>query len=79
MWDAKFDDDYIKHLNNTFGEIGRYALFGHKNLQDIENENNKKNANNDNNNQKNDQNNKKQNNNNENTTRSPPSSTQKPK
>lgn len=69
MWDAKFDDDYIKHLNNTFGEIGRYALFGHKNLQDIENENNKKNE----------QNNNKQNNNNENTTRSPPSSTQKQK
>lgn len=34
MWNAVFNDDLIKSLNNTFGEMGRYVLFGKKKLID---------------------------------------------
>lgn len=30
MWNAKFNDDFIRGLRNTFGEMARYVLFGKK-------------------------------------------------
>lgn len=32
MRNAKFNDDLIKSVNNTFGEMGRYVLFGTKEI-----------------------------------------------
>lgn len=32
MWNATFNDDYIKTLNNTFGDMARFVLFGNKDI-----------------------------------------------
>lgn len=33
MWDTLINDDLIKKLNTTFGEMSRYVLFGTKQLK----------------------------------------------
>lgn len=37
MWNARINDDFLKTLNTTFGEMGRYILFGKRKLEKLEN------------------------------------------